>query len=94
MSNDVETIKEYRVGNYTLTWVFNENEADASKLPENNLCIDDIWNIKDSSPNDNCCVHCRVIDEVTFAYTTFGGMYYVMSLKNGVVEKISSRLVK
>ena len=89
------TKKQYTVGKYTLTWEFDDSEQDVSKLILNNLYIEGVWNIRETSPKDSLCSGgVQVIDDETFAFTTFGGGRFVMKIKDGAVETVSRMLVK
>ncbi len=88
------SLKAYNIGKYTLIWEFDFDESDVSKMQDNNLYIEGIWNIKDISPKDTLCTGVHIIDSETFSFTTFCGMKHVMKVKDEGLEHISTMLVK
>ncbi len=88
------TKKQYPVGNHILTFVNDENETNVAKLPDNNLYIEGIWNMKDTLKFDDLCTGCWVIDDETFNFTVFSGGNFTMKIHDNTVELISRRFVK
>ena len=88
------TKKQYPVGNHILTFVDDEDETNAAKLPINNLYIEGIWNMKDTIKTGDLCTGCWVIDDETFSFTVFSGGNFTMKIHDNTVELVSIRLVK
>ena len=89
------TRHDYRIGDYTLSWDWDPDEHDARNFKNNNLYIDGIWNMSDTSgmKRADTCVSVIIIDDRSFQFTTFLGLKYEMTISNGSVEVVSRKCV-
>ncbi len=87
-------MKEYKLGEKTLVWDFDENEPNVAKLPLDNLYIKDLWNMKDTIGEGELCTGLRIIDDKNFMFTTFNCICYIMHLENNEVQLITQFFTK
>lgn len=85
---------EYVLQNKTVIWEFGKNESDASKLKEDNLFIEGIWNMKDTVGYTDTCVGLSVLSEDTFYFITFRGLGFTMRIVGDEVMCIKSQIMK
>ena len=61
---------------------------------EDNLYIENFWNMKDTVGHTDSCVLVRIIDENFFRFTTFSGMSYTMKLDGEKINCIEKKITK
>ena len=89
------TRHDYKIGEYVLSWDWDPDEHNARNFKDNNLYIEGLWNMSDSSvaKRPDTCVAMEIMDDETFQFTTFWGHKYVMRINGGVVEVVSRKCV-
>lgn len=85
---------EYVVHDKKLIWEFDKSESNASKLKEDNLFIEGIWNMKDTVGYTDTCVGLSVLSEDSFYFITFRGLGFTMKVVGNVVECIKKQITK
>lgn len=59
---------EYNLDGKRLIWNFS-NESNCSSLEDNNLFVENIWNMKDTVGYTDSCVMLKVLSTDTFYFT-------------------------
>jgi len=77
-----------------LIWEFGKNESAASRLIENNLFIEDVWNMKDTVRYTDTCVSVSVLSEDSFCFVTFRGLSFTMRIVGEKVECVSKQITR
>jgi len=85
---------EYIIQGKKLIWKFDRNESDAHQLIEDNLFIEDIWNMKDTVGYTDTCVSVSVLSEDSFYFVTFRGLGFTMRIVGEKVECINKQITK
>lgn len=83
----------FSIENKKLVWDFDENK-DASKLLENNLYIENIWNMKDTVGYTDTCVSVSILSDHTFYFITFNGLGFTMEIKGNEIKCIQKQITK
>ena len=87
---------EYNVNGKKLVWDHDKSNIniDASKLKDNNLYIDNIWNMKDTVGYTDTCVGVSILADDTFYFVTFCGLGFTMKVLENTVECIKKQITK
>ena len=85
---------KYNLCDKVLEWDIDKTENDVSKIPENNLFIKDIWNMRDTVGRDEICVAVDILSEDTFSFNIFAGIRFVMKIDNDTVVCIEKTITK
>ena len=85
---------EYIVNRKKLVWDHDQTNNDASKMKDNNLYIDGIWNMKDSVGYTDTCVGVTQLTEDSFYFVTFCGLGFTMKVLEEKVECIKKQITK
>ena len=85
---------EYLINGKKLIWDFDNTESNASKLKDNNLFIDGIWNMKDTIGYTDTCVGLSILSDDSFYFITFYGLGFTMRVNDGNVECIKKQITK
>ncbi len=85
---------EFNVNGKKLVWDYDESNNDASKLKENNLHIDNIWNMKDTVGYTDTCVGVSILTDDSFYFVTFYGLGFTMKVSENTVECIKKQITK
>lgn len=83
---------EYIIQDKTLIWDFDKTESNASKLKDNNLFIDGIWNMKDTVGYTDTCVNLLILSDDSFYFVTFCGLGFTMRVVGDSVECIERHI--
>lgn len=85
---------EYIINEKKLVWDYDETNSDASKLKDNNLYIDGIWNMLDTVGYVDACVSVALMSEDCFYFVTFCGLGFTMKVFDNKVECIKKQITK
>ncbi|MBQ9122570.1 MAG: hypothetical protein IJY10_03650 [Lachnospiraceae bacterium] len=85
---------EYIMQEKKLVWDFDKTQSDASKIKENNLFIEGLWNMKDTVGHNDACVAVSILSEDSFSFITFNGLAYTMKINGDMVECIGKTITK
>ncbi|MBQ8798469.1 MAG: hypothetical protein IJZ55_02765 [Lachnospiraceae bacterium] len=85
---------EYIIQDKKLIWDFDEAESNATKLRDNNLFIEGIWNMKDTVGYTDTCVGVSMLSDDTFYFITFRGLGFTMRVAGDNVEFIKKQITK
>lgn len=85
---------EYTIQGRRLVWEYDAAIQDASKLKDNNLYIEGVWNMKDTVGYTDTCVGLSVVSKDCFYFVTFGGVGFTMKVADGKVECIKKQITK
>ena len=88
---------EYIINGKKLVWDYydyDKTSIDASRLKDNNLHIDNIWNMKDTVGYTDTCVGVSILDDDTFYFVTFCGLGFTMKVLENTVECIKKQITK
>ena len=56
-------LNEFKLGENTLIWDFDDDESNVGFLPVDNLYIKDLWHMKDTAGEGQMCVGVNVIEK-------------------------------
>lgn len=84
---------EYIINGKKLVWDYYDYD-DASRLKDNNLHIDNIWNMKDTVGYTDTCVGVSILADDTFYFVTFRGLGFTMKVSENTVECIKKQITK
>ena len=85
---------EYNIQGKKLIWKFDKNESGASKLEEDNLFIEGVWNMKDTVGYTDTCVGVSILSEDSFYFVTFFGLGFTMRVVGDDIECIKKQITK
>lgn len=86
---------EFNVNGKKLVWDYDdESNIDSSKLKDNNLHIDNIWNMKDTVGYTDTCVGVSILTDDSFYFVTFYGLGFTMKVLENTVECIKKQITK
>lgn len=85
---------EYIIQGKRLIWEFDKKESAASCLTENNLYIEDVWNMKDTVGYTDTCVSVSVLSGDSFYFVTFRGLGFTMKIVGEKVDCVSKHITK
>lgn len=84
----------YFLNGKNLIWNFDKNETDNKKLENNNLYIEDLWNMKDTVGYTDTCVGVTILSENKFYFVTFMGLGFTMQICNDKVICLKKQITK
>ena len=84
----------YFLNGKNLIWNFYKNETDAKKLENNNLYIENLWNMKDTVGYTDTCVGVTILSENKFYFVTFMGLGFTMQICNDKVICLKKQITK
>lgn len=84
----------YFLNGKNLIWNFDKNETDAKKLENNNLYIENLWNMKDTVGYTDTCVGVTILSENKFYFVTFMGLGFTMQICNDKVICLKKQITK
>lgn len=90
---EVSGYMEYNLDGKRLIWNYNK-ELGCKALKDNNLYIENIWNMKDTVGYTDSCIMLKVLSKDTFYFTTFNGLGFTMFYNGSDVICIGKRITK
>lgn len=69
---------EYNINGKKLVWEVHETETNAANLKDNNLYMEDIWNMNDIVGHSTACAELHIISPDTFYFVTSDGFGFTM----------------
>ncbi|MDY4079555.1 MAG: hypothetical protein SOY42_12355 [Clostridium sp.] len=84
----------YFLNGKNLIWNFDKNETDNKKLENNNLYIEDLWNMKDTVGYTDSCVGVSILSDNKFYFVTFMGLGFTMQICNDKVICLKKQITK
>ena len=85
---------EFLINGQKLVWNFDKSETNAANLPENNLYIKNVWNMKETVGHSDVCVECKALSEDTFVFWTFNCLRFTMKIANETVICLEKQIAK
>lgn len=85
---------EYYINNKKLIWDFDSTNSSGHKLKDNNLYIENMWNMKDTVGYDDSCVGVHLVSDDTFYFVTFWGLGFTMQISENEVTCIKKQVTK
>lgn len=84
---------EYNLVGKRLIWNFN-NESNSCSLKDNNLYIENIWNMEDTVGYTDSCIMLKILSTDTFYFATFNGLGFTMQYNGSGLICVRKRITK
>ena len=84
----------YFLNGKNLIWNFDKNETNNKKLENNNLYIEDLWNMKDTVGYADSCVGVSILSDNKFYFVTFMGLGFTMQICDDKVICLKKQITK